>query len=143
MIRPVTLEDREWVLDVAEKTYTVTRFGFNREDAAKSFDAMLNHKNIIFLRGKKTFFFGCIEPFMCNFKTKDATMQLLVGEGNSGMEPVHLIKEAMRWAKNENAQVLEITTTTEHGFGEKIMASLGARKRIIYDIPLNGEYNVK
>lgn len=138
MIRPVTIEDKEWVLDVAEKTYTGTRFGFNREDASRSFDMVLDKKNILFLRGEKTFFYGFIDPFLCNYATKDAQMELLVGEGKSGLEPIELIKAAMEFARKEGAQVLQITSTTDHEFGERIMSSLNAKKRTVYDIPLNG-----
>jgi hypothetical protein len=141
MIRKVSVEDREWVLDVAENAYTGTRFGFNRRDAGCSFDAVLERKNILFLRGEKTFFYGFIDPFMCNYATKDAQMELLVGEGNAGVEPLKLIHVAMEWARQGGAQVLQITSTTEHEFGERIMSSLKATKRVVYDIPLTGGLN--
>ena len=51
MIRKVTIEDKEWVLDVAEKVYSGTKFGWVRDNASRSFDLVVA-KKLAFLSGE-------------------------------------------------------------------------------------------
>lgn len=134
MIRYVTSEDKEWVLDVSEKVYSGTKFGWVREDAANSFDQVLASPSAIFLRGEKTYFYAAIEPRFCDYGKRDAGMELLVGEGDAGMEPLRIIEYAAAWCKANNVDRLTISSVTSHGFGQLLLKRIGAIPRIVYDV---------
>jgi len=136
MIRQVTTDDREWILDVCESVYSGTEFGWNRDDAATSFDAIIQSNKTLLLRGDNTFFYAALEPNLCDYSKRAAYMELLVGKGNSGTEAYRLVEMAKEWCILNKVNRLTISSITEHNFGELIVKRLGAVARVVYDINL-------
>lgn len=136
MIRDVTVDDKEWILNVCESVYSGTEFGWSRADAASSFDAVIKSPKALVIRGDKTFFYAFLEPRLCDYSKKDAYMELLVGEGNGGLEPYRLVEIAKKWCILNKINRLTISSVTEHNFGELIIKRLGAVARVVYDINL-------
>lgn len=133
-IRHVTAMDKEWILNVSEAVYSKTGFGWVRSDASESLDKVLASPNVLFLRGDKTYFYAFIEPRLCDYARRDACMELLVGEGDSGREVYRLLLAAVDWCRMQQVDRLVLSSITEHNFGKTLLEKLGAKPRIVYDI---------
>lgn len=134
MIRDLTIEDKEWAMKVTQKVYANSVFGWEREDAENSFDAIVNDKRNLAIRGEKTLLCVFTTPRLSDYTKKDAYMELLVGEGKSGLEPLRLLQVASIWAKENGVDRLTISSVTDHRFGELLMKRLRAVPRTVYDI---------